>query len=750
MAPTIPDAGTPAPPSPPRIRRKRAQVVRACDWCRKQRIKCDNDQPCLNCKTRGAQCSNEVIEVSTLPHAYREIDRLRRQVRDLERQLQQQRERGADTPSTGVYLTSAPSHVPTPDVPAGAAAIENSSQQKYWGGIHVRTSRSPHDTWYGPSSLYFFLGRVANFMSSSTLHGDPVNHMLLPKASSSILFDAPPGNSPADDSNRTSAAMAEDTMTARSYLNPTQEEFFLDLYWQSFHTGLCPILHEAEFKEYYRSLWADPGQPRKPSALVDILLALCMQRGVAAMASVRGDKPVAFCDASIAGRQHFRRYRRLVQYEMESPTIATLQSHLLCTIYLGNGTFTNMADSEFVIAARTAYMLGLHKEPPPALPYRERELRKRLWWSLYMIDAKLGNNFGRPFQLYRSSAEPSLPEDGCHAVMESGSHFASPSGDTSWLSFHIQQIKLFITAREVHTAFYSKRLDIRDDQTIWDDPNVLEAHAQFMQPYLNTMEEWKNRIPSALKTRRQGNGEPLSTDGTAIDMEQFSPVWLQRQRVLLELMYHNLCVYQLRPFITFSSTPSGPLAEQSALKSALHAITLTNLLHQVLTTSPIMAGWHEAFFWQWNAVVTLAGFVLAYPRSPSNPTARRAIDVAVTVFDMFTDSCLVSGGAADITRKLAAQVDLLMQLGQGVTGVASNGWVGGAPTPGFVDGSLVATGLDAPGTSDGSMSLDFSDGSVASAQDVFQMVAAVDQWSGLDLLWPPGDTWSQDVSPDAQ
>lgn len=41
-------------------RAKRIQVGRACDRCRSHRIKCDNEVPCQNCKSRGCQCSKPV------------------------------------------------------------------------------------------------------------------------------------------------------------------------------------------------------------------------------------------------------------------------------------------------------------------------------------------------------------------------------------------------------------------------------------------------------------------------------------------------------------------------------------------------------------------------------------------------------------------------------------------------------------------------------------------------------------------
>lgn len=39
-------------------RPKRKQVARACDWCRLNRIRCDDKQPCSNCRNRGGSCSS--------------------------------------------------------------------------------------------------------------------------------------------------------------------------------------------------------------------------------------------------------------------------------------------------------------------------------------------------------------------------------------------------------------------------------------------------------------------------------------------------------------------------------------------------------------------------------------------------------------------------------------------------------------------------------------------------------------------
>jgi hypothetical protein len=76
--------------------------------------------------------------------------------------------------------------------------------------------------------------------------------------------------------------------------------------------------------------------------------------------------------------------------------------------------------------------------------------------------------------------------------------------------------------------------------SIWDDPQALESHAELLQLHARSLDQWVNELPRALKTSRQENSISFSTDGTKLDIEPFAPVWLQLQRLNLELMYHNL------------------------------------------------------------------------------------------------------------------------------------------------------------------------------------------------------------------
>ncbi len=375
-------------------------------------------------------------------------------------------------------------------------------------------------------------------------------------------------------------------------------------------------------------------------------------------ASAEGDSR----DPVIAGRWYFQRCQALLASQLESPSLTTLQCQILSAAYLCTGCFPNMADSACALAVRTAYMLGLHIEPSLEMPKRQREIRKRLWWALYIQDSKFSMKLGRPFLLNPPNATCSLPGDDREEALSSGSFF-TPIGDgVTWLTFNVENIKLFQSFRAAYNAFYRGpgAVSIFIDQAGKDASNSIEAQAKFMAPYIDRIEDWVKGVPETLTTKRSSNGIRFSTDGSSFEIEEFASLWLQRQRLLLELTYHHLSINLYRPFIRFGVwSADTPVADNNATQCAAHAITLTQAMHHVNKSTSILKGWNEAFQWQWNATMSLVGFVFAYPSHPLSPAARNAIDLSVTVFAAFGGTLAAAAKAVTIARDLGAQADIL-------------------------------------------------------------------------------------------
>ncbi|OAT11366.1 fungal specific transcription factor domain-containing protein, variant [Blastomyces gilchristii SLH14081] len=650
-----------APPARP----KRRQVARACDWCRLHRVRCDNDRPCANCRGRGEKCtSNGESEMRTLPHALREIEKLKRRIKDLERQLEDTKQ-----PETKeVVLPPSPPQSLTAYTPEGLDALKpGRPERRYWEGIHARTAKSQQTQFYGPSSLCYYIGRLSSYLATALQQPHLDHHFHPNSASRSFACPTSSKNEPIEEN-----LLSADIPIDGDDLTGTQEDYFLNLFWQSYHSTL-PILDEREFREYYKSLWDTPGKPRRPSALVDIILAITMQYGVATLprpdANTTSKTDVDSNDATIAGRWFYRRCQALLAPELESPSISTLQCHMFSLFFLCNASFQNMAHSTLAVAVRTAHILGIHTEPSEDMPRPQRELRKRLWWTLYATESKTCMKLGRPFYAQLSQATASLPADDHELALHSGSNFGSFGEDITWLTHGLHHIKLLITTRTIYTAFYhhcSEILGRNDGKSLYNDPEGLENAAEFLSLNMQALQQWLANVPEALKMKRQGNGERFSTDRSPVEVERFAPQWLKRQQVLLELLYHNLSMNLYRPFICFSPI-SRPNAESNAISCVKHAMAITHIIHQILNESDILPGWHEAYQWQWNASLSLIGFILAHPNTPLTPIARNAINKAITVFETFGNHFAIAASAANVTHSLIAKIDILLNHSQSGT-----------------------------------------------------------------------------------
>lgn len=313
--------------------------------------------------------------------------------------------------------------------------------------------------------------------------------------------------------------------------------------------------------------------------------------------------------------------------------------------------------------------------------------------------------------------------------MISGSRFVPVGNNKTWLTFNLHHIQLHRAVRAAHVAFYDRDLHLPTGRTMWDDVDVLESQAELLLSY--SLDDWASAVPNELLAKRSGEGKPLSTDHSPLELERFAPIWLQRQRLWLEVAYHNWSVLLYRPFISFSVRPApGSAAEKLANRCAAHAIALTKLMQQILSSTIILDGSYEVFHFQWSIAMSLVGFVLAYPDWPSTPAAREAMDTAVAVFDMYGRQYPVALNAAAIMRELCVRIDHVN--GQRLPRPTGQIGFGGGEGPDSGPQILAGPALDA------SMSnMALADGGWdGTGQNLFDMALDVDFWDEMNALWP--------------
>lgn len=194
----------------------------------------------------------------------------------------------------------------------------------------------------------------------------------------------PTASSPSPSISSSSSLSCELCSAGECSLSRPHEELLLNLYWPFCH-ALRPVLDNDEFDGQYDALWSHQVRGRSPSALVDIMLALCMQLGGAFL-------PCSATDASVL----FRRCHCRVASELEQPSLTLVQTYVLMALYQWNASLPLSASTMLATATRQAYMLQLHYPPPHELPPAIAALRGRIWWVLVVLEQMLGDQCGQP------------------------------------------------------------------------------------------------------------------------------------------------------------------------------------------------------------------------------------------------------------------------------------------------------------------------------------------------------------------
>lgn len=437
-------------------------------------------------------------------------------------------------------------------------------------------------------------------------------------------------------------------------LSRSQVDCLLGLFWSSYHLHF-PILSEEAFKAHYNDLWTDGGAEQAASPLVDAVIALCAQYAYSSNLVKRllGLKDLRMSynhDVSLTGFCYMRRCRASLDTSATtaSPSLTTVKCYIFMTIYLLNAGQYQTAYNMLGLAVRIGHGLGLHQEPSSTLSQEQSQLRKRTWWVLVHLDMKCSRELGNPIAIQPSVITCSFADE---------EYNGAGLADIGGLAYHVHSVRLTSTTLNI-TEIISRR----NSTFVGDSTTAVEARAQILSEELGPLRQWKESI----RQTTPFTGLRLDFD-QPIQKDHYSPLWLQRQFVCLELQYYHTSLILHRPFICFPShlSPHTPrrslMADAHAVTCLRSAITLIRILHATFSDSDILHGWLEIYQLQWVAVLATVGFILAYPLCVHQPVARKALDEALEIFDICANNYSVAARAATLTRSMCVRVDKLVE-----------------------------------------------------------------------------------------
>ncbi|KJZ79727.1 hypothetical protein HIM_01196 [Hirsutella minnesotensis 3608] len=423
-------------------------------------------------------------------------------------------------------------------------------------------------------------------------------------------------------------------------LPQAKEEELLSTFQQGLDY-ICLIVSYADIQVYHNRLWNDtsstsPTAPiRKPSALLDVLLALAMQyRSVFILrdTSDRRRQSIITLDSCIAGDWLFKRSQWLLASDKQCPSLQSLQASTLGVLYLYNAGAISAAGTSLATSIRMAEMLGLHccLAAGQALG-AQSDIRVRVWRTLMALDVCLA----MAMDLSPIIVQPSTDQ----LRMEHNNASLPSDPNEAWSFFQTYHMNIILGAESLRAMIRRKQTELLEHMHLkhWEyQPLVRESVAAEVVKYLGAVQERAKEVPESLQLKRHDGSEPFGfMESSALNLDSDLPQWQLHQMLYLEITYHHLISLALRPFLGFELSDDSTCTNQADLLRVAglkHAMTLIHILNHAFTETETLEGWLFLFHCQWDAAQNIVGYILKNPSCTHRVAAKRALYAAKESF----------------------------------------------------------------------------------------------------------------------
>lgn len=187
------------------------------------------------------------------------------------------------------------------------------------------------------------------------------------------------------DELQASAHLAHDVESAQV------QQRLIDSYFSVYHRTY-PFIHEATFRAQFHEVIPQP-QHRSWRMLLHTILALgawCLHDSMSVVDDYLYHQALSFGeDESV----------------FESANLTFVQAFVLLSNLSQKRNKPNTGSNLLGLATRMALSLGLHRELPQwDINLLQREMRRRVWWGVYIFDSGASTTFGRPILLPEKDA----------------------------------------------------------------------------------------------------------------------------------------------------------------------------------------------------------------------------------------------------------------------------------------------------------------------------------------------------------
>ncbi|KIY71796.1 hypothetical protein CYLTODRAFT_418512 [Cylindrobasidium torrendii FP15055 ss-10] len=508
----------------------RARVWRACEVCRKRKVKCNGQEPCAYCITSGKVCSFKDIndnaavarqQASTVDSRLTKVEDALQRIIPLTEAFENWLQSNGPAQPAGAPLSmlanglsagpSAPSradsqperYCPSPTVqrlskPNYAGIVSSPGEEEngptQWSDRFSHLTKDSYGNlrYTGGSSSYMF--RDALTTLEDRRHSQPS-----PAPSSSQGGDPSvnlPFLNPTQQWLRPESLLRIENI---SYPSPAVADELVSIYFTTIHRTF-PLLHQHDFlQRYMRAMTAkQDGLPITDTTFLALLFSVfacgaCIGRKKGKAQNDSNGSPTIFYG---------------VNYYESAQTLFWMSSgqskleHVQCLILLAvcNVTWNTLAQGWLNTgqAIRRGQDLGIHRSPrPQQFSQFDKEMRRRVWWCVYCIDRLLSVTLGRPCGVHDDDCNVGLPSEVDDSQLSPSEGGVSNAGDSYMIGF-IALLKILGIAGRVARFVHSPYMDNPSSDETRQRVSVLGAE----------LEIWMNTLPTNIRYASNNRERP--------------------------------------------------------------------------------------------------------------------------------------------------------------------------------------------------------------------------------------------------
>ncbi|GJE89798.1 Zn(II)2Cys6 transcription factor [Phanerochaete sordida] len=499
--------------------------TRACDQCRKRRVKCDGSEtdlrPCSSCAaykdtcvyTPVAEVRKRYVEEEYLKGLEAEVARLQLLVEKLQAEL------------------DAKTKFPVFSKSNAQVAISIGSQRDFTLANPPVKKEDPDDETFLEGFKVMTLNDTqrVRFMGRSS-------HFPLLKAAIKMKHDL------VNDSDAPVTGLDDDAVATRrrdqfwlhifdflppdppyiGFPEPALMNELFDNYFRTIHVSF-PLLHRPTFLQGVTA-----GQHLAEEGFGAVVLLVC------ALGARFSNNPATLLSGAttwqLAGWQWFDQVReRRKLMPLATTALCDLQVATLAAAYIATLALPHTNFSVVSHGLRLAQDLGAHRRMTyGATPTLEGEQRKRAFWCLIAMDRGMCTVLGRPCSIQDEDFDIDYPiecDDEYWLADDPRDAFKQPAGKPSIVSHFIWHLKLLrVNGRAIRTIYSLQ------SGKVLDDPESAQQVVAGLDSELN---EWIDSLPEHLRYDPAREDLPFAA-----------------QAASLHATYHSLRIFIHRPFIT--------------------------------------------------------------------------------------------------------------------------------------------------------------------------------------------------------